>query len=350
MKDNSLSSTIGPVYLSDIILFFKRNMLLLLGATVSLAIVVLLYSFSVTKIYTAKTILLPEYSSSRTSFWSMAMGNNSSDGLGNLTPEVYPRVLESTEFGLYLLESKVITQQQIGAITLKDYLLQKKNPSFFSKILAFLRPARENILQSDQKINFENDVKVYSVEELGLIQAATGLVSASIEQKNNLIVIESSLPDPLLAASLVEYGKEYLIQYIEDFRTAKVEQQYIFLEERTNEAKKKLNDSEYSLQSYRDRNRDNFLNVGRIQEQRLQSEFILNQSVYNDLVSKLEQAKIRVKEERPVFKVLEPTIVPTQKSKPDRKLYLIGGAVSGFLFSLIYAIFFKEKLQRHIGL
>jgi len=349
MKDNSSAPSELSLHLSDIILFFKRNLFLLGISAGVVAFAALLYSYSVTNIFTAKTILLPEYSNARSSFWSMAVGNGNSEGLGNLTPEVYPRVLESTEFGTYLLNQK-ITSQQGGAMTLTDYLSQKKDPGLLTRIFSFFKPKKEPGEVMGKDIKFGNDVKFYESDELGLIRAATSMVSASIEQKNNLIVIESSLPDPLLAASLVEYGKEYLVQYIEDFRTAKVEQQYIFLEERAKEAKKKLTESEYALQSYRDRNRDNYLNVGRIQEQRLQADFLLNQSVYNDLVGRLEQARIRVKEERPVFKVLEPTIVPTEKSKPDRKLYLLGGGVFGFLIALIYAIFYKEKLQRHIGL
>lgn len=348
MKDNLTSASEITVQLSDIILFFKRNMMILGITSVVCALIAVVYSYTVTNIFTAKTILLPEYSSSKSSFWSMAVGNASSDGLGNLTPDVYPRVLESTEFGNFLLEQKITTEKGESQ-SLKDYLTTKKDPTLLSRIMSIFKSQKE-ASSNNTGIKFENDVKLYNSDELGLIKVAISLVSASIEQKNNLIVIESSLPDPMVAASLVEYGKVYLMDYIEDFRTAKVDQQYVFLEERTKEAKRKLNDSEYALQSYRDRNRDNFLNVGRIQEQRLQSDYALNLTVYNDLVNRLEQARIRIKEERPVFKVLEPTIVPLVRSKPDRKIYLAVGAVLGFMAALIYAIFYKEKLQRHIGL
>src|SRR5690606_21677293 len=129
------------------------------------------------------------------------------------------------------------------------------------------------------------------------------------------------------------------------YRTTKVISQTAFLEVRTKEAKQNLRNAEYALQGYKDRNRDAYLNTARIQEQALQSEYTLASTIYNDLVYKLEQAKIKEKEEKPVFKVLEPTQIPLAPSGPNRIMFGIVGAVMGFGLLLIYAIFYKEKLH-----
>ena len=57
--------------------------------------------------------------------------------------------------------------------------------------------------------------------------------------------------------------------------------------------------------------------------------------VYKGLATQLEQAKIKVKEETPVFSVLEPVMVPIDKSKPKRKIILGVFIFIGILFGLI---------------
>jgi len=66
-------------------------------------------------------------------------------------------------------------------------------------------------------------------------------------------------------------------------------------------------------------------------------------NVYNGLAQQLEQAKIKVQEKTPVFKVIDPAKAPLQKSKPKRSLILVamiflGGFIGlGIIFGkLIY--------------
>jgi uncharacterized protein involved in exopolysaccharide biosynthesis len=151
------------------------------------------------------------------------------------------------------------------------------------------------------------------------------------------------MSDPVVAAILVEASKKYLINYVEEYRTSKTTNQVTFLQERVSESKSRQQKAEYALQSYRDRNRGSFLNVARIEEQRLQADYTLAQSIYSDLVVKLEQAKIKVKEEKPVFKILEPAKVPTNKSSPKRPIIAFIFAVAGGFLTFFYIIFFKEK-------
>lgn len=333
------------IHLTDVIAFFRKYILFIAIAGAVAAVLGYLLSYTQTKKYTAKTVLLPEYSSSRSSFFSLAVSNNA-DGPGNLTPDLYPTVLESTSFGEYLLKQPIVTQSGQKYPTLKEYLSKPAPLGLLARIRSFFSFSKPTNETGRPKLDLKGSgVSYYSREENGLISGAKGMVSASIEQKNNLISIESELTDPVLAAILVEDAKTYLVDYVEDVRTAKLNQQLDFLTNRTEESKKRLKNAEYALQSYRDKNRNPFLNVARIEEQRLQAEYTLAQSIYSDLVFKQEQMRIKVKEEKPVFKVLETTKVPLNTSSPRRLIFAIIFGGLGVFAALLYIAIIREKFH-----
>jgi len=63
--------------------------------------------------------------------------------------------------------------------------------------------------------------------------------------------------------------------------------------------------------------------VARTEQERLTAEYTLVFGIYSELAKKLEQAKIEIKEETPVFTIIKPVSVPTEKSKPNRP-YILG--------------------------
>ena len=68
-QDKSLEVSIG-----DLIAFVRRYFLIVVAATLLFAILGLLYSFSLPKLFTAQTVLLPEYNmGNNNSFFSMAV-------------------------------------------------------------------------------------------------------------------------------------------------------------------------------------------------------------------------------------------------------------------------------------
>lgn len=331
------------IRIADIVLFVQKYSLIIILVAFISAALGFAYSYTIEKTFRAKTLLLPEYSMGGNSFFS-AMNSQASDGAEKLTPDLYPTVLKSSNFGMYLLKQPVIDQNNKSFPTLKAFFDQGVKPGFFSSS----KPSEKAPVKSKAPIKLPNpDILSLSSEEEGAIGSAVSLVSVSVEKKDGIITIESEMTDPVVATQLVEAGKKYLVQYVEDYRTAKTQGQAEFLESRAKEARKRQQNAEYALQNYRDHNRNTFLNVARIEEQRLQSDYTLAQSIYADLVQRLEQANIKVKQEKPVFKVLEPAKIPFNKSNPKRLfIAVIFGVVGGFI-SLLYILFFKEKIHHH---
>ncbi|WAC11929.1 lipopolysaccharide biosynthesis protein [Dyadobacter pollutisoli] len=336
-KQDALEISIG-----DLINFIKKYIIFLMLTGLSFAIIGILYSFSLTRLFTAQTVLLPEYNmSSGNSFFSMAVGAEKG-GAEKLVPDLYPNILKSTPFGQYLLKQPVTDESGKRYPHLEEYLGRSKQVSLLSRVLSVFKTDSPQSAKGPTLLPSPN-ILMISREEQGKISSVIGLINITVDDKNGIITLECEMSDPVVAAILVEASKKYLIDYVEEYRTSKTTDQVTFLQERVRESKSRQQIAEYALQSYRDRNRSSFLNVARIEEQRLQADYTLAQSVYSDLVVKLEQAKIKVKEEKPVFKTLEPVQVPTSKSSPKRPLTAITFAVVGTFMALLYIVFFKEK-------
>jgi uncharacterized protein involved in exopolysaccharide biosynthesis len=214
-------------------------------------------------------------------------------------------------------------------------------------LLSGLFSSSPKVPKKEVKLN-RDGILSYSLQEQSSIAGAISLLSAEVEQKSGVIQISAETVDPFVSAIIVEAAQKYLIDYVEDYRSSKASQRESLLADRVKEAKARLRTAEYALQIYRDQNRNIFSNTAKIEEQRLQAEYVLSESLYSDLVRRYEQAKVNVKEERPVFKVLEPVKVPLLKSSPKRlRIGLIWGFLGGF-FTLVYILLFKEKVIQKI--
>ena len=55
----------------------------------------------------------------------------------------------------------------------------------------------------------------------------------------------------------------------------------------------------------------------RTEQERLRNEMTLTFNVYNTLAQKLEQDKLRVQEQTPVYTIIEPATVPLKASSPN---------------------------------
>ena len=71
-------------------------------------------------------------------------------------------------------------------------------------------------------------------------------------------------------------------------------------------------------------------------------------NVYNTLAQKLEQDKLRVQEQTPVYTIIQPATVPLKASSPKKPLILIG-----FVFLAIFGgigyLFIKDPFQPQRG-
>lgn len=341
------------IRLSDIIYFFKRSRRrILLGVIIGI-ILGAFYAFSKPNVYTAQVSVLPEAQATGTSglgsLGSLAglagINLNNISGQDAIRPDLYPNILQSIPFALDLLKQPVYLQGSLVKMSLQEFMTSKAS-GFWGDLFKRFSNNDDSKKISNPK-NFSQAIQVTKEQE-DLIKAIQESVSAIYDKKTGIITITVVATDPMVSATVARLSLEYLTKYITTYRTEKARQQVTFLQVQVRDSEVKYQASEYALSNYRDRNRNLFLETAKINEQRLQADYLLAQSVYGELSKQLEQAKIKVQQETPIFKTLEPPTVPLRKSGPKRTFIMLGFAAVGAFLMIVLALI-KQISRRHLN-
>jgi uncharacterized protein involved in exopolysaccharide biosynthesis len=319
------------ISVSDLIGFFRNNQRRILAGALIGLLLGALYALSKPNAYTAQVSVMPEI---------QAKGAGSLSGLGSLAglaginidnmggqdairPDLYPNVLQSIPFALYLLKQPVSSVKLKKQLPLAAYM-NETGKSWFGALFAPAKSDKQSV-----KLPMNPQLIELTKEQNDHIKGVLASVAGSYDKKTGILTITATAPEAIIAATAAQNSLNYLTNYITTYRTEKSRRQVEFLLRQAAEAKSRYQAAEYALSNYRDSNRAVYLNTAKLEEQRLQADYLLTQSVYNELSKQLEQAKIKVQEETPVFKTLEPASVPLQKSGPKRTVITIAGGVIG---------------------
>jgi uncharacterized protein involved in exopolysaccharide biosynthesis len=338
---------------SDIVQFLQSSRRqFLIGALLGLLIGAL-YALSKPNVYTAQVTVMPEIqargASGLGSLGSLAgLAGLSLDNVGAqdaIRPDLYPNVLQSVPFALHLLKQPVYSQKLQATMSFQEFIDRINHENFIGRILdLFATNEKEGKDERLDPKNFSKTIQITKEQDL-LVKHIQTTAMAVYDRKTGILTLSAVEQDPVVAATLARLSLDYLTNYITTYRTEKARKQVTFLAQRVNEAKGRYQTAEYALATYRDRNRNVLLNTAKIDEQRLQADYLLEQSVYNELSKQLEQAKIKVQEETPVFKILEPPTVPINKSAPKRTLLMLGFSVVGLIISIVIALIRRVRLN-----
>ncbi len=302
------------------------------------------YAFTSREEFVSEGKILPEVSSSGKSLGGLAglaaLGGfdlgTSATGSDAIRPDLYPDVIRSTPFYLSLLNQKFQTKDA-DSLIFEDYyhqIIEKDNDPEELKLKTFKAKPRGVIV-------------VNALTE-GRIKDLRARVNATIDKKSGIIVISTKMPDPVIAAQVANYAMNYLTTYVSDYRTEKVKQEVDFLGRKVaaargdfykDQARKATYADQFSAPTIR-------LQAADIQRERLESEYKLSSSVYNELLKKYEEAKIKLQQETPIFQVLDPPVVPNLKSEPKRAIILLITGVFGFFLSSILALLIKKNYTK----
>ncbi len=358
IKEREIDKDEIEIRLSDIILFLKESRRRIIWAFIIGLCLGALYAFSKPNVYTTQVTVLPELQSKGAGLGNLGslagLAGINVDNINSqdaIRPDLYPNVLHSVPFALYLLKQPVYSTKLRAKMTLEEFIKRFSNTGFVGWLSNLFPSGGDDKDEEPDPTNFSKAIQV-TKQQNELIKLIQTSALAEHDKKTGILTITAIEPDPAVAATVARLSLEYLTNYVTTYRTEKARKQVAFLSQRVSEAKNNYQSSEYALSSYRDRNRSLYLNTAKIDEQRLQADYMLAQSVYNELSKQLEQSKIKVQEETPVFKTLEPPTVPLRKSGPKRTLIMLGFGVVGVVISLAYALYrrlrFTDRYQ-HIA-
>lgn len=261
-------------------------------------------------------------------------------GLKNNTdairPDLYPDVLNSTPFFLSLFEQSFVNKNGDSLKFEEYYHLEiEEGEEIDKKLLTTFAGKPKGVLM----LNRLSENRIKDLRER---------VDGDIDTKSGVISIIVKMPDPVVAAGVTNFAISYITNYVTEYRTEKARQEVVFLERKVAAAKGEFYQDQSKKASYADRFSAPTirLQVADIQRERLESEYRLSSTVYNELLKKLEESKIKYQQQIPVFQILEPPVVPNVKSEPKRFLIVFGSFLFGFMFSVVVSLIGKNNFKK----
>lgn len=345
-SENILTNLSGDteVNLAEVIVFLKNHLRSLLLWGFIFGVVGIIYALILQKEFTSNTQLMPELQSNST--LSKIGGLSALAGLAGfdlnqmsntdaVRPDLYPNIVQTLPFALFILQQKVYVSEYKKTMLLQEYL-EEKNKNWFIQLFIDEKEVATSLDPQKSSRAYE-----LTKPQEKLVKDVHERIVATFDRKSGVITIHTKMPDPVVAATTAQASVEYLKEYVTSYRTDKARKQLKFLSEQVFEAKRRYQSAESALATYRDKNRFLYAESAKVEEQRLQADFMLAQNVYNNLAQQHEQAKIRVEEETPVYKTLEPAVIPLKRSEPKRTIIVLVFSVLGSFLSLL-TIFVKR--------
>jgi uncharacterized protein involved in exopolysaccharide biosynthesis len=328
---------------SALILILRKEKWIILIISTIFTIIGFYFAFSIKEEFISEGKILPEVQSKGGTIGQFAglaalAGvdlSNAGGGSDAIRPDLYPDVLKSTPFFLSLFNTKITNkhnkEQLFETYYLKDILdgkIKKEDQTLkfptSSNYIALNRQTEKNIADLKYRI------------------------TCNYDKKTGVIVITVKMPDPVVAANVAHFSMNYLTNYIVNYRTEKQNRDLEYIAEKLAAAKGKYYSNQTKKASYTDQMPLSALRLqsADLGRERIESEYKISSSFYNSLLQKYEEAKLKMQQETPVIKILEPPVVPNLKSEPKKSLVIIASMFLGFSISFIFALIYKKNYKK----
>lgn len=323
----------------------------------------ILIALGTPKQYTVSITLSPEMGSSKSgnglasmaaSFLGGSVGADSPDAL-NAT--LAPDIVTSTPFLLELFDARVVSQDKKIDTTFTAYLDEQKS-SWAGYILKLPGMAVGGI----KSLFTDEEEKTTTVQEGAIelnekdalkLEGLRKQISAEVDKKTAITTLSITLQDPKVTATIADSVVSKLQQYITTYRTSKAKEDCQYLEKLYKERQQEYYDAQQRYARYVDANSNVVFQSTMAERERLQNDMNLAYQVYSQVAQQLQVARAKVQEEKPVFAVVEPAVVPLYPSNTSRKVIVIGFvflavALTGawMLLGKKYWLQLKEGLQK----
>ena len=303
--------------------------------------------------FTSSTTFIPQLSSgvktggSSISGLASLAGINigSMEGSSEFPPTLYPQVVNGIPFKLDLLSSKIKINNEV--FNTKDYFLQKSSFDFLGTIKKYTIGLPSLILGSfkNQEVQpVKSDIYSITEEDKNIFAKLKKALSLSINDKEGFITISFTDNNKNVAAQLTQISQNLLQEKIIEFKNKSSKEMLDFALKQYSEKKESYETLQDERAIFVDKNINISSSLFQNKLSRIESEVNISASIVQQLASQVEQAKLQVNKDTPVFTTIQPVTIPFQRSAPKRSLIVI---VFGFLGIIVSAgyVLVKEPLN-----
>lgn len=311
------------------IIAIRKTLYKAAGVGVVLGIIIAL---SIPKQYTVTVTLSPEMGGDKASGGPASLasfflgGGASSNSPDALNATLAPDIVASTPFVLELFNTRVQTLDGELDTTLVAYLDEQKTPwfSYIIKAPGMAIGAIKSIFT--EKVDTVSALNPFQLteKEATKVEGLRKAIIANVDKKTAMTTITVTLQDPKVTAIVADSIVAKLQQYIIDYRIKKAKEDCSYQEQLYKERQQEYYNAQSKYAHYFDSNRNIALQSVRAEQERLQNDMNLAYQVYSLVAQQLQVARAKIQEEKPVFAIIEPAIVPLLPSSTSRKAIIIG--------------------------
>lgn len=214
-------------------------------------------------------------------------------------------------------------------ITLSSYLDEQSVPwwnyviGFPGMLISVVKSLFEEDSEEDVIQTKEQGTIELTKEENQKISALRNTITALIDKKTAITNVSVTLQDPKIAAILADSVVHKLQECIIGYRTSKAKEDCVYLERLFQERQQEYYVTQKRYADYVDTHDNLVLQSVRAEQERLQNDMGLAYQVYSQVANQLQVARAKVQEEKPVFAVVEPAVVPLRPSGAGMKIYML---------------------------
>lgn len=319
-------------------------------------IIGILIALGTPKQYTVSITLSPEMGSGKSgsglasmaaSFLGGSIGSDSPDALNaTLTPDI----VTSTPFLMELFDARVVSQDKQIDTTFTAYLNEQKSSwlGYVLKVPGMAIGGIKSLFTDEEKE--ENDTIQGGTIELNeedakKLEGLRKQISADVDKKTAITTLSVTLQDPKVTATIADSVVSKLQQYITAYRTRKAKEDCQYLEMLYKERQQEYYDAQQRYARYVDANSNVVFQSTLAERERLQNDMNLAYQVYSQVAQQLQVARAKVQEEKPVFAVVEPAVVPLNPSGTSRKVIVLGFLFLAVAFTGAWELLGKKYWQ-----
>lgn len=319
----------------------RKTIFICLGIFMALGLVAAL---TMKRTYRVTTVMVPQLNSrqnlslgslSALAGIDMGMPTSTTD----LSPLVYPAIVNSVPFRLELMHTPLHYQKCDYPISMFDYALSGiDKPSLFTIVKKYtiglpgliidaIRGPQEEIVYGFATGSADTTVIirpiVVSVDEQKMLDFFDKIVSLDVNKKDGYLTLTVNGIEPIQTAELAIKAQQLLQDLLTHYRVEKSEKELEYIQARYDEIKQENDRYQEQLAVILDRSQSMTNQRDRIERDRIQAKYNVSNAIFNEMAKQLEQAKMQVKRDTPVYAVIQPVSIPMKPSNSRAKTLIV---------------------------
>lgn len=298
-----------------------------------------IYTLSIPRFYTTGIKLAPEVDNAGTGGALSSIASSFGFDLSEIqtsdaiTPLLYPELMEDNGFVAKMFRIHVISKDGTIDTDYYDYIRHHQKVEWWNLALDWVKRLFK---KSDSGTAREFDPYYLSKDDDGVVEKIKNDIRFKADKKTGVITITTTAQDPLICKTLADSVKQYLQDFITDYRTNKARTDYEYYKKLATEAKHEYEKKRQQYASFSDASTHVSLKSIEMKMEDMENELQLKFNAYSTINTQMQAAKAKVQERTPAFTVIKGAAVPIKHAGPKRMLIVALILILTFIGTTVY--------------